>query len=129
MNIDLIIHFIFFIPLLWIAIFEQQNLKYKNIFLKYLIISFGVIFLGILYDTFLAKENKSIVYFSSQMTLTFLLLYKLIRIPYYLIFKREPEISKLPKNKIDIIPTLIITTGTLGLPFIIDTYIIQKILI
>lgn len=119
----------FFIPLLWIAIFDQQNLKYKNVFTKYLLISIGVLVLGILYDFLLEKENKSLVYFSSQMTITFLLLYKLIRIPYYLIFKREPEISKMPKNKIDIIPTLIITTGTLALPFIIDTYIIQKILI
>lgn len=129
MNLDLIVYFVFFIPLLWIAIFDQQNLKYKNVFTKYLLISIGVLVLGILYDFLLEKENKSLVYFSSQMTITFLLLYKLIRIPYYLIFKREPEISKMPKNKIDIIPTLIITTGTLALPFIIDTYIIQKILI
>lgn len=129
MNFDLIVYFVFFIPLLWIVIFDQQNLKYKNVFTKYLLISIGVLVLGILYDFLLAKENKSLVYFSSQMTFTFLLLYKLIRIPYYLIFKREPEISKMPENKIDIIPTLIITAGTLALPFIIDTYIIQKILI
>ncbi|WP_445458011.1 hypothetical protein [Flavobacterium sp. HNIBRBA15423] len=128
MNIDLIMHFIFFIPLLIVA-FNQKKLKYKDIFLKYLLISIGVLFLGILYDNFLAKENKSIVYYSSQMTITFLLLYKIIRIPYYLIFKREPEISKMPENKIDIIPTIIITVGTMALPFIIDTYIIQKIIL
>jgi hypothetical protein len=92
-------------------------------------ISIGVLILGVLYDIFLAKENKSIVYFGSQMTITFLLLYKIIRIPYYLIFKREPEISKMPKNKIDIIPTLIISAGTMSLPFLIHTYIIQKIVI
>ena len=128
MNLDLIMHFIFFIPLLILG-FNQKKLKYKDIFLKYLLISIGVLFLGILYDNFLAKETKSIVYYSSQMTITFLLLYKIIRIPYYLIFKREPEISKMPENKIDIIPTIIITIGTMALPFIIDIHIIQKIIL
>lgn len=128
MNLDLIMHFIFFIPLLILG-FNHKKLKYKDIFLKYLLISIGVLFLGILYDNFLAKETKSIVYYSSQMTITFLLLYKIIRIPYYLIFKREPEISKMPENKIDIIPTIIITIGTMALPFIIDIHIIQKIIL
>lgn len=128
MEIDKIIYFILFIPFLWLLIFDQQKLKNKNVFLKYLLISIGVLLFGILYDHYLAKDNKSLVYFGSQMTLIFLLLYKLIRIPYYLIYKKEPEISRFPEKKIDIIPTLIILAGTMVLPFLIDGLIIQKIL-
>ena len=96
--------------------------------MKYLLISIGVLVFGILYDHYFAKDNKSLVYFGSQMTLIFLILYKLIRIPYYLIYKREPEISRVPEKKIDIIPTLIVLTGTMVLPFLIDSLIIQKML-
>ncbi|AUC80626.1 hypothetical protein CW733_00135 [Lacinutrix sp. Bg11-31] len=62
------------------------------------------------------------------MTLIFLILFKIIRIPYYLIFKREPEINQYPEKLIDIIPTLIVVMGTLILPFLIDSIIIQKIM-
>lgn len=128
MDIDKIIYFLLFIPLLWLLIFDQQKLKNRTIFLKYLLISIGVLVFGILYNHYFAKGNKSLVYFGSQMTLIFLILYKLIRIPYYLIYQREPEISKVPEKNIDIIPTLIVLTGTMILPFLIDSLIIQKIL-
>jgi hypothetical protein len=128
MDIDKIIYFLLFIPFLWLLIFDQQKLKNRTVFLKYLLISIGVLVFGILYDHYLAKDNKSLVYFGSQMTLIFLILYKLIRLPYYLIYKREPEISRVPEKKIDIIPTLIVLTGTMVLPFFIDNLIIQKML-
>lgn len=86
MNFDIIIYFIFFIPLFWVMVFDQQKLKNKNVFLKHLLISIGVLVAGILYNHYFAKENKSFAYFGSQMTLIFLILYKLIRIPYYMIY-------------------------------------------
>ncbi len=128
MDIDKIIYFLLFIPFLWLLIFDQQKLKNRTVFLKYLLISIGVLIFGMLYDHYFAKDNKSLGYFGSQMTLIFLILYKLIRIPYYLIYKREPEISRVPEKKIDIIPTLIVLTGTMVLPFLIDSLIIQKML-
>lgn len=128
MNIEKIIYFLLFIPFLWLLIFDQQNLKLKKVFLKYLLISIGILILGIVYEHFFTAANKSLVYFGSQMTLIFIILYKIIRIPYYWIFKREPEINKHSEKKIDIIPTLIVVIGTVLLPFLIDNMIIQKIM-
>ena len=61
------------------------------------------------------------------MTLIFLILFKIVRIPYYLIFKREPEINRNPEKWIDIIPTLIVVIGTVVLPLLIDSMIIKKL--
>ena len=128
MNIEKIIYFLLFIPFLWLLIFDQQKLKLKKVFLKYLLISIGILILGIVYEHFFTADNKSLVYFGSQMTLIFIILYKIIRIPYYWIFKREPEINQYSEKKIDIIPTLIVVMGTVLLPFLIDSIIIQKIM-
>lgn len=127
MDIDTIIYFLLFIPFFWLLIFDQQKLKSKTVFFKYLLISIGILIFGVLYDLYFSKGNKSLVYFGSQMSLIFLILYKIIRIPYYLIYKREPEISRWPEKNIDIIPTLIIMTGTMVLPFLINSLIIQKV--
>ena len=96
--------------------------------MKYLLISIGVMVFGIMYDHYFVKDSRSLVYFGSQVPLIFLILYTIIRIPYYLIFKREPEISQYPEKLIDIIPTLIVVTGTVILPFLIDSMIIQKVI-
>ena len=128
MDIEKIIYFLLFIPFLWLLIFDQQKLKRKKVFLKYLLISIGILILGIVYEHYFTTADKSLVYFGSQMTLIFLILYKIIRIPYYWIFKREPEINQYPEKRIDIIPTLIVVMGTVLLPFLIDSMIIQKIM-
>jgi hypothetical protein len=127
MTTDKIIYFLLFTPFIWIIIFDQEKLKYRTVFLRYILISIVILIIGILYQKYSGTEDKILVYFGSQMTLIFLILFKIIRIPYYLIFKREPEISQNPENFIDIIPTLIVVIGTLILPFLIDSMIIQKI--
>ena len=91
-------------------------------------ISIGILIFGIVYEHYFVTANKSLVYFGSQMTLIFIILYKIIRIPYYWIFKREPEINQYPEQRIDIIPTLIVVMGTVILPFLIDSMIIQRIM-
>ena len=124
MIIDKVIYFLLFIPLLWIVIFDQEKLKYRSVFFKYLLISIIILIIGILYQKYANTEDKSLVYFGSQMTLIFLILFKIVRIPYYLIFKREPEINQYPEKWIDIIPTLIVLIGTILLPFLIDSLIV-----
>jgi len=128
MNIDKILYFLLFIPFIWILLFDQENLKNKKVFIKYLLISIGILIFGIIYQKTSITENKSLVYYGSQMTIAFILIYKLIRIPYYWIFKREPEISQYPDRFIDIIPSLIVIIGTVGLPYLIDILIIQKVI-
>ena len=127
MNIDKVIYFLLFIPFLWIIIFDQEKLKYRTVFFKYLLISIGILIIGIVYQKYSDTEDKFLVYFGSQMTLIFLILFKIVRIPYYLIFKREPEINRNPEKWIDIIPTLIVVIGTVVLPLLIDSMIIKKL--
>ncbi|MGH1387989.1 hypothetical protein [Kordia sp.] len=83
---------------------------------------------GIVYKNYTDESNKLLVYFGSQMTLIFLLLYKTIQIPYYWIFKRRPEVLTIPEKNIDIIPSLILIVGSVILPFIIDSFIIRKLM-
>jgi len=128
MNIDKIIYFLLFIPFLWILVFDQDKLKNRTVFFKYILISIGILIIGIFYLKYSETENKFLVYIGSQMTITFLILYKIIRIPYYLIFKREPEISKHPEKLIDIIPTLIVLIGTVALPLLIDNMFLRKLI-
>ena len=128
MNFEIIAFIIVFAPLFWIETFKQEKLKDNKVFLRCLLLSIFVMAFGIVYEYKLTNMEKSFVYFFSQMTFIFVILYKLIRIPYFKIYNREPEIADPPEKWIDIIPTIIICTGVLLLPFIIDSYIIQKIL-
>ncbi len=127
MDFDLLLYMIFQIPLVFIIV-KQDQLHKPDIFLKFF--SFAlVLFIGGAF--FLYDKNSSLqklAYFGSQTSLIFLFLYKIIRNIYYPIFLREPEFSKTPIHKIDIIPTVIIITGTITLPFIIDTFLIQKLI-
>ena len=83
-----------------------------------------LLFIGIflLYNK---QPNIQLGYFGSQTTFAFLFIYRIIREIYFPIFLREPEISKAPKHKLDIIPTIIVFSGTITLPFIFDTYVTQ----
>ncbi|WP_262733135.1 hypothetical protein [Gaetbulibacter sp. NE] len=127
MNIDKIIYVLLFIPFLWILIFDQQKLKKRTVFIKYLLISIGILMIGILYQNHSETENRFLVYIGSQMTLIFLILFKIIRIPYFMIFKREPEFNAYGGKWIDKIITLIITIGTVALPLLIDSMIFKKV--
>lgn len=72
-------------------------------------------------------EYRNLSYFGSQMMFLFVLFHKALGEMYYKLYHRLPEVSKSPKNKIDIVYTTVLITGVLVLPFIIDNYVIQKI--
>lgn len=122
MYIDFIISFILCIPL-WYIVGDQQDLKKKNVFFKYFIISLISLTLGIIYNYYSKTDDKMFPYFLSQIPITFLILYKIIRIPYYCIYKSEPEMAYIPENNRDVIPSLLLLLGCLTLPFLIDQYI------
>ena len=128
MDFDTIIYLILFIPLFRIIVFDQHNLNDKRVFIKYLLISIVILIFGIVNQYYSETTDKALVYFGSQMTFIFLILFKLVRTLYYLIYKREPEITRTPEFKIDFIVTFIVFMGTIMLPFIIDAYIVQKIM-
>jgi hypothetical protein len=125
MNFDLLFYIIFQIPLTYI-IFKQDQLHKPGILLKYFTFALILFIAGAYFFYDKNSSSQKLSYFGSQTSLIFLFLYKIIRDIYYPIFLREPEFSKAPKYKIDIFPTLIIFTGTITLPFIIDTFIVQK---
>ena len=74
------------------------------------------------------SKVQNLNYFGSQTMFIFLILYKILRSIYYKIFKREPEFSKFPKHRIDIVYTLILVIGIMVLPLIIDEYITQRLI-
>ena len=126
MNPEVFLFLIAIIPF-GMAVINQHKLKDKQVFLSYLKWTSLVVIIGIVYEFNQISEAKSLSYFLSQMGLLFILSYKLVRIPYYHFFKREPEISEYGEYLIDIIPTILVLTATVTLPFIIDDLIIRKL--
>lgn len=121
---DFLIALILFLPF-WYILVEQQFLTNNGIFFKHLSISLVALGGGIIYHYFSKTPDKELVYFISQMPFSFIILYRIIRIPYFSIYKREPEISRHPEKNIDIIPSLLVMGGCVVLPFLIDIYIIK----
>lgn len=125
MNIDIVLYIIFTIPILVVG-FQIEKLKQKKVFIIWLLIAIGIIITGFMIEDNSNNEMRNISYFGSQMLFIFLVLHKVTRNIYFRIFNREPEFGKFPKNKIDYIYTLIVTIGTMVLPFLLDSYIFHK---
>lgn len=125
MNTDVLLYIIFIIPIV-IAGFQINKLNQKKIFLIWISIAILLIIIGILIEDNSNNEMRNISYFGSQMLFFFLILHKIIRGIYFKIFKREPELGKFPKHKIDYMYTFIMTIGVVMLPFLIDHYIFKK---
>lgn len=125
MNIDILLYIIFIIPI-FIAGIQKEKLNHRKTFLIWIFISILLIIIGILIEDNSNNEMRNISYFGSQMLFFFLILHKIIRNIYFKIFKREPELGKFPKHKIDYVYTFIMTMGVAVLPFLIDNYIFKK---
>lgn len=125
-KIDTGIYILILLPIILILVRDQKNLHKKEVFWKYFMLASAILILGVLYRYYIDTENKDLVYFGSQMTIIFLILYQLVRVPYRRYYNREPEISRYPKHRIDIVPTLIVLTLTMILPYLID-FLITKI--
>lgn len=127
MDKDVILYILYFIPVGWVIIFDQENLKDKKVFFKHLFISILLIGFGAVPEIYAHKEAKSLSYFGAQMLFIFLILYAFIRGMYVRIYNGEPEFSNRPEKLRDKIVSIVLHVGMISLPFIIDTYIIQKI--
>ncbi|MDI5894294.1 hypothetical protein [Flavobacterium algoritolerans] len=125
MNIDILLYIIFIIPILIVGL-QIEKLNHKKTFIIWILLAIFLICIGIMIEDNSNNEIRSISYFGSQMLFIFLIIHKITRDIYFKIFKREPEFGKFPKHKIDIIYTLILTSGTMVLPFLIDSYVLKK---
>lgn|GEM_PF-1143436 len=126
MNKDLFLYLLYFIPLFWAVVIDQEKLRYRNVFFKHLFISLLLLSFGALPELYEDKEPKSLSYFGSQMLFTFLMLYKIIRTIYVRIYQEEPEFSETAEKFRDKIATGILYIGMISVPFLIDEYIVQK---
>ena len=125
MNIDILLYIIFTIPI-FIVGFQIEKLNQIKAFISWFSISIVLIILGIIIEDNSNNEMRNLSYFGSQMLFIFLILQKTTRNFYFKIYNREPEFGKFPKNKIDYIYTLIISCGTMVLPFLLDSFIFKK---
>lgn len=125
---DLIAYLIISIPFFKMVILDQNDLTKKKQLFIYLVIGILSWMAGIIYFDLSTSEHKYFVYFSSQTTLYFLILYNVVAIPYRKFFKRNPEISQAPTNLIDIIPSSIVMMGTILMPLLIDIYLIKYVI-
>jgi hypothetical protein len=125
MNIDILLYIIFIIPIL-IAGFQIEKLNEKKVFMIWILIAIIIIFIGYMIEDNSNNEMRNISYFGSQMLFIFLIINKVTRNIYFKIFNREPEFGKLPKYKIDYIYTLLLTIGTIVVPFLLDSSIFKK---
>ena len=125
MNIDILLYIIFIIPIL-IAGFQIEKLNEKKVFIIWILIAIIIIFIGYMIEDNPNNEMRNISYFGSQMLFIFLIINKVTRNIYFKIFNREPEFGKLPKYKIDYIYTLLLTIGTIVVPFLLDSSIFKK---
>ena len=127
MNSDIVLYILFLLPLGWLILFRQEKLKYKKEYFIYLSVAITLTISGVIFIYNNNLRTQKISYYGSQMMLLFLIQYKFLRSIYYPIYKREPVFSQVPKNKIDIVYTVIIFAGLISLPFIIDDFIVQRL--
>jgi len=126
MNLDLILYIVFFIPL-FIVGYKKDRLIEKQYFMRWLTLSLVILLIGILYEYY--QGNKlSKGYFGSQLLLIFLIVNKISRNIYFKIYKREPEFGQFPEHKVDYIYSFIIIISIMVLPFLINDFIVKKII-
>ena len=126
-TLDWLIFILFCMPLTW-SVFNEEKLKNNNIFFKYLLISIIPLILGILYIHFANYKNKGdsiLIYFISQISLSFLIIQKILRNIYFKLFKREPEFSKHPKKFVDFFYSLFLIMLTILIPVFLEFFVIK----
>lgn len=126
MDKDLILYILYFIPLGWVVIFDQENLKHKKVFFKHLFVSILLIAFGSVPELYEHKEHKSLSYFGAQMLFIFLILYVLIQKLYVLFYKEEFEFTEFINSFREKIANGILYFGMISLPFLIDEFIVKK---
>lgn len=126
--IDIIAFIIISSPFIKMVVFDQETLDEKRSLITYFIIGILSWIIGATYFYFSSTDEKWVVYFGSQMTFFFVIQYTFIAYLYRKIFNRNPEFSEVPNKNIDIIPTFIITMGTILIPLLLDSNFVHFVI-
>jgi hypothetical protein len=127
MDKDLFLYILFFIPVFWAAVIDQERLKVNKVFLKHLFISVVLIAYGSFPEVYKNSNPKSLSYFGAQMLFWFLLLYVILRKVYINLYHKEPQFTEFTTTFADKIFSGLIYFGMISLPFLVDYYIIQNL--
>ena len=124
MKLEILIAMVLMIPAFLVA-GERNKLNNKRTYLVYLLISIIILSFGF-YLRFNHGNEFLYAYIVSYMAILYLILEKILGLFFFKITKRYPELSIAPEKSMDIIYNLLVWTGTVILPFIIDQIIVQK---
>jgi positive regulator of sigma E activity len=127
MNLDKTLCIIYSIPSICVMIFFEK-LKINRIFIKYLSASIALLIIGIVVENYQENEQKSFSYFISQIMLSFLISQRILRIPFRKKYHREPILVRSVGTFEDKTYSTILLFVMVSLPFIINSFIIEKLL-
>lgn len=126
MNLSKTLCIVYGIPI-FMTLFYDEKLKINKVFIKFLSISILLLIIGILIENYQKNEQKSSSYFISQMMFVYIVSQRILRNLFKKIYHKEPKLVRSVgtfENKTYSVILFIIVLST---PFIIDSFIIQKI--
>ena len=104
-----------------------EKLKIDRIFIKYLSASIVLLIIGIVVENYQENEQKSFSYFISQIMFSFLISQRIMRIPFRKKYNREPILVRSVGTNEDKTYSAILLFIVVGLPFIINSFIVEKL--
>jgi hypothetical protein len=126
MNLDKILCIVYGIPI-FVTLFYDERLKTNKIFIKFLSISILFLIIGILIETHQKNEEKSPSYFISQMMFVYIIFQRILRNLFEKIYHKEPKLVRSIGTFEDKTYSIILLFVVVSLPFIIDSFIIERI--
>ena len=126
MSIHTIIITAFLVPL-GIAVLQQGHLRRRRVFALAFVLSLGLAGLGVLYCRVNCNFAGCFALTTSLTTTIYLILFRLIRDRYFAVYQREPVLSRAAIKFVDIVLTIVISFGTVGLSYLIGKYLCQQV--
>lgn len=126
MSIHTIIITAFLVPL-GIAVLHQDRLRGGRLFALAFVLSLGLVGLGMLYCRANCNFAGCFALTTSLTTTIYLILFRLIRDRYFAVYQREPVLSRAATKFVDIVLTMVISFGTVGLSYLIGKYLCLQV--
>ena len=117
-----------FLTSLGIAAYNKRKLNNNRTFLMFLALSILQIAGGCWYGLWAHSIIGCYVLGFSQLTLVYLILYRLVRDRYYLIYKREPELTRNATRLVDVVLTLLLSACTILIPYLLTSYFCNRLI-
>jgi hypothetical protein len=126
MNLDKILCIAYAIPF-FMVLFYDEKLRINRIFIKFLILSILILIIGITIENYRQNEQKSLSYYISQMMLIHLISQRILRNLFKKIYHKEPKLERAIGTFEDKTYSIILFVIVVSLPFVIDSFIIEKL--